>query len=347
MGSPNNNDAPARVVEVSGYRLRKTQTTWAEYQEYVENQGGEPFAIVGRNERTRRMEVLSRGTEISLRAQFSALQRVQERDPFPHGYELENVVKPVTSIPAGKRNHPITEVSWYQALGFADWWGRRYAGRPGALPTEAEWERAARRWGDEDWVDLTRKMADEGVTPEQFAEWVEGNEIRGRYGKGRFGRYENFVLWPESGRMLELGLQETIFGDPNYGTLQRFLREGHRIGGERVFPTERGDFDGQAFHSSVIRRKEETRPVDEEVRDPNDLAIGGNTWDWVNDWYGPYQYLAAINPTGTVKGVYRVLRGGAFNGGSAWMFRAAGRHFVRPGGEGDSHVGFRVALPQD
>ncbi len=66
------------------------------------------------------------------------------------------------SYPSGKGNHPVVNVSWYAAMAYAEWAGKR-------LPTEAEWEKAARGglvgkeypWGDT--IDTTKANYDLNV----------------------------------------------------------------------------------------------------------------------------------------------------------------------------------------
>ena len=83
--------------------------------------------------------------------------------------------------------HPVTGVSWYEAVRYCEWL-KAQTGRAFRLPTEAEWELAARGgmeqklfpWGDEPPQSL----------PNYASRWLKGPEVVAQYAPNAFGIYD-------------------------------------------------------------------------------------------------------------------------------------------------------------
>lgn len=84
------------------------------------------------------------------------------------------------NYPKGRDKHPVTGVSWYAAMAYAGWTGKR-------LPTEAEWERAARGG-------LVDKKYPHGntLTPRDanYGNNIKNTTAVGRYPANGYGLYD-------------------------------------------------------------------------------------------------------------------------------------------------------------
>ncbi|MBI5536121.1 MAG: formylglycine-generating enzyme family protein [Deltaproteobacteria bacterium] len=141
--------------------------------------------------------------------------------------------------PKGSPSHPVVGVTLDQAGTYCTWIGRR-------LPTEAEWEKAARGtdgriypWGN------TAPACDQAA----FLGCAYGGKTGVTFPVGTFS--------PK--------------GDSPYGA--------------------------------------------------QDMA--GNVWEWVTDWYGPYDGDASVDPEGPSKGTSRLWRGGGYLHDATWLRTSA------------------------
>ena len=235
----------------------------------------------------------------------------------------------------GDDNLPVENVSWEDACEFIlklnSMTGKRYR-----LPTEAEWEYAA-RGGNK-----SRGYVYSGSNDIDDVAWYMGEKTRPA---GDTAETES----DESEESEEYSDNDESDEDEEYSDSD----DSEYDDDDREYSDSDDIDDNDINNVAAAHKKVETHPVG--GKQPNELGIydmSGNVWEWVHDWSGNYRAGAQTDPAGASSGIskikfdgHRVARGGSWDW-KAGFSRVSYRRYLNPE-KGDKDVGFRLVLGRD
>lgn len=227
-------------------------------------------------------------------------------------------------VVSGKENHPMVMVTWYGAAAYCNWrsamqgkplcydlstWTCNF-GSGYRLPTEAEWEKAAR-----------------GGTPGHRFPWSDQDTIQ-------HARCNYYSYWNGGVPVYPYDTNPTSGYHPCWGV------------GSYPYTSPVGFFDGSLRYKADFNWPGSPTSY-QTASGANGYGLydmAGNVWEWCNDWSSSSYYSSSPynNPTGPTSGTYRVLRGGGWLI-NALRCRVASRSDNLPGYRYDDG-GFRLVL---
>lgn len=280
-------ERPVHQIRLSAFEIDRHEVTNQEFAAFVDATG-----YVTRAERDGECWSYTRGTDA-----FQLLHGANWRHPQGPGSSIDEWM-----------NHPVVCVNWYDASAYARWAGKR-------LPTEAEWEYAARAGSKEQFV----ANASTDAAPRAL-----DHSSHDHLGAGK-------DLSPSSKSHLihTAGATDNHFGAAEI-LVAANIWEGH-------WPDTNALVDGFFYTAHV------------ESFEPNAWGVFdmlGNVWEWTGDWYDAdyYKRSPETNPTGAEGGTKRVARGGSwfcspnYCGAYSTHYRGAS-----PPDRAFNNVGFRCA----